>query len=92
MVDPVPMVVIGITPMVGNAEISIIEIGAMYEINPVSGDMGLEGPRGSLEEDLRENLTKALISPNQELQRKPPIKMRVGATTIKNMAIGNETV
>ena len=85
------MVVIGITPMVGNAEISIIEIGAMYEINPVSGDMGLEGPRGSLE-DLRENLTKALISPNQELQRKLPIKMRVGATTVKNMAIGNETV
>ena len=90
--DPVPMVVIGITPMVGNAEISIIEIGAMYKINPVSGDMGLEGPRGSLEGDLRENLTKALISPDQELQRKPPIKMRVGATTVKNMAIGNETV
>ena len=86
------MVVIGITPMVGNAEISIIEIGAMYEINPISGDMGLEDPRGSLEEDLREILTKALISPDQELQRKPPIKMRVGATTVKNMAIGNETV
>ena len=78
--------------MVGNAEISIIEIGTMYEINPVSWDMGLEDPRGSLEEDLRENLTKALISPNQELQRKPPIKMRVGTTTVKNMAIGNETV
>ena len=92
MVDPVPMVVIGITPMVGNPKISIIEIGAMYEINPVSGDMGLEDPRGSLEEDLRENLTKALISPDQELLRKLPIKMRVGATTVKNMAIGNETV
>ena len=54
--------------------------------------MGLEDPTGSLEEDLREILTKVLISPDQELQRKPPIKMRVGATTVKNMAIGNETV
>ena len=66
MADHIPVVVIGITPMVGNAEISIIEISTMYEINPVSGDMGLEDPRGSLEEDLRENLTKALISPNRE--------------------------
>ena len=60
------MVVIGITPMVENAEISIIEIDVIYEINPVSGDMGLEDPRGSLEEDLRENLTKALISPDRK--------------------------
>ena len=90
--DHVPMVVIGITPMVGNAEIFIIEISMMYKIDPVSGDMGLEDPRGSLQEDLRENLTKALIFPDRELQRKPPIKMRVGATTAKSMAIGNDTV
>ena len=62
--DHIPTVVIGITPMVGNAEISIIETGVMYEINPVSGDMGLEDPKGSLEEDLRENLIKVLISPD----------------------------
>ena len=86
------MAVIGITLMVGNAEISIIEIDAMYKIGPVSGDMGLEDHKGSLEEDLRENLTKALISPDLGLQRKPPIKMRVGATTVKSMAIGNKTV
>ena len=92
MADHIPMVVIGIIPMVENAKISIIEIGTMYEIDPVSGDIGLEDPKGSLEEDLRENLTKALISPDQELQRKPPIKMRVGATTAKSMAICNETV
>ena len=88
----VPMVVIGITPMVENAKISIIEIGTMYEVDPISRDMGLEDPKDSLEEDLRENLTKALISPDLGLQRKPPIKMRVGATTVKSMAIGNETV
>ena len=58
VVGHIPIVVIGITPMVGNAKISIIEIGTMYEIDPVSRDTGLEDPKDSLEEDLRENLKK----------------------------------
>ena len=60
--------------MVGNAKISIIEISVMYEINPVSGDMGLEGPNSSLEEDLRENLTKAPNIPRPRVAKKTPNK------------------